>query len=55
MSFANFLDYHHFPVYSIMVLFLGAFLIVLTGKSKFLRNLIFRKYFINHLMLLIWL
>ncbi|MBQ3210278.1 MAG: hypothetical protein IJB09_02140 [Oscillospiraceae bacterium] len=40
MSFANFLDYHHFPVYSIMVLFLGAFLIVLFGKSKFMRNLI---------------
>ena len=40
MSFATFFDYHHFPIYSIMVLFLGAFLIVLTGKSKFLRNLI---------------
>ena len=40
MSFANFLDYHHFPVYSIMVLFLGAFLIVLFGKSKFMRNLL---------------
>ena len=40
MSFANFLDYHHFPIYSIMVLFLGAFLIVLFGKSKFMRNLL---------------
>lgn len=40
MSFANFLDYHHFPIYSIMVLFLGAFLIVLFGKNKFMRNLI---------------
>ena len=40
MSFANFLDYHHFPVYSIMVLFLGAFLIVLFGKNKFMRNLL---------------
>ena len=40
MSFANFLDYHHFPIYSIMVLFLGAFLIVLFGKNKFMRNLL---------------
>ena len=36
----SFLNYHHFPVYSIMVLFLGAFLIVLFGKNKFMRNLI---------------
>ena len=36
----NFFDYHHFPVYSVMVLFLGAFLIVLLGKNKTLRNLI---------------
>ena len=36
----NFFDYHHFPVYSIMVLFLGAFLIVLLGKNKTVRNLI---------------
>ena len=36
----SFLNYHHFPVYSIMVLFLGAFLIVLLGKNKFMRNLI---------------
>ena len=40
MSFANVLDDHHFPVYSIMVLFLGAFLIVLFGKNKFMRNLL---------------
>ena len=36
----SFLNYHHFPVYSVMVLFLGAFLIVLFGKNKFMRNLI---------------
>ena len=34
----SFFDYHHFPVYSIMVLFLGAFLIVMFGKSKAFRN-----------------
>ena len=26
MNFANMMDYHHFPIYSIMVLFLGAFI-----------------------------
>ena len=36
----SFLSYQHFPIYSVMALFLGAFLIVLFGKSKFLRNLI---------------
>ena len=36
----SFLNYHHFPVYSVMVLFLGAFLIVLFGKNKLMRNLI---------------
>ena len=36
----NFLNYQHFPIYSVMVLFLGAFLIVLCGKSKFLRGAI---------------
>ena len=36
----NFLNYTHFPVYSIMVLFLGAFLIVLLGKNKVARNII---------------
>jgi len=36
----NFLNYTHFPIYSIMVLFLGAFLIVLFGKNKALRNII---------------
>lgn len=37
---SNFLNYMHFPVYSVMVLFLGAFLIVLFGKNRFARNLI---------------
>lgn len=32
--------YHHFPVFSIMILFLGAFLVTVSGKSKFLRNVI---------------
>ena len=36
----SFLSYQHFPIYSVMALFLGAFLIVLFGKNKFLRNLI---------------
>ena len=34
------LNYQHFPIYSIMVLFLGAFLIVALGHNKTLRNLI---------------
>ena len=36
----SFLSYQHFPIYSVMALFLGAFLIVLFGKSKALRNII---------------
>ncbi len=36
----SFFDYHHFPVYSIMVLFLGAFLIILFGKNKTARNIL---------------
>lgn len=32
--------YQHFPIFSIMVLFLGAFLIVMFGRSKGLRNVI---------------
>ncbi len=36
----SFFDYHHFPVYSIMVLFLGAFLIVMLGHKKALRNIV---------------
>ncbi len=34
----NMLSYQHFPIYAIMVLFLGAFLIVLFGKNKFARH-----------------
>lgn len=30
--------YHHFPIFSIMVLFLGAFLVVMLGRNKFLRH-----------------
>ena len=30
----NLLSYTHFPVYSIMVLFLGAFLVVIAGKAR---------------------
>ena len=37
---SNFLNYIHFPIYSVMVLFLGAFLIVVLGRSKLLRNAI---------------
>lgn len=37
---SNFMNYIHFPIYSVMVLFLGAFLIVVLGKNKLLRNLI---------------
>lgn len=36
----SFFDYHHFPVYSIMLLFLGAFLIVIFGNRKNVRNII---------------
>ena len=32
------LSYQHFPIYAIMVLFLGAFLIVLFGKNKIVRH-----------------
>ena len=35
----NLLSYTHFPIYSIMVLFLGAFLVVIAGKSKALRHI----------------
>ena len=37
---SNILNYHHFPVYSIMVLFLGAFLIVMLGNKKAVRNIV---------------
>ena len=36
----SFLNYAHFPVYSVMVLFLGAFLVVVLGKNKIVRNCI---------------
>ena len=36
----NFLSYQHFPIYSVMALFLGAFLIVLFGKNKTLGTLL---------------
>ena len=34
------MNYQHFPVYSVMVLFLGAFLIVMFGRNRTLRNII---------------
>ena len=34
----NMLSLQHFPIYSVMVLFLGAFLIVVFGRSKFVRH-----------------
>ncbi len=37
---SNFFSYVHFPIYSVMVLFLGAFLIVVLGKNKIIRNII---------------
>lgn len=37
---AGFLNYSHFPVYSVMALFLGAFLVVVIGKNKTVRNII---------------
>ncbi|MBR0354443.1 MAG: hypothetical protein IJK35_03615 [Oscillospiraceae bacterium] len=36
----NVLSYQHFPIYAIMLLFLGAFLIVLLGKNRVLRHCI---------------
>ena len=33
MNFHYMMDYHHFPIYSVMVLFLGAFLIATTGSK----------------------
>ena len=36
----NWLSYQHFPIYAIMLLFLGAFLIVLLGKNRILRAMI---------------
>ena len=37
---SNFLNYQHFPVFSVMVLFLGAFLIVVLGRNKYIRGII---------------
>ena len=34
----NVLSYQHFPIYAIMLYFLGAFLIVLFGKNKIARH-----------------
>ena len=34
------LSYQHFPIYSIMVLFFGAFLVIMLGRNKALRNTI---------------
>ena len=34
------MNYQHFPVYSVMVLFLGAFLIIMFGRNKTFRNII---------------
>lgn len=34
------LSYQHFPIYSIMVLFLGAFMIVMLGRNKAVRNVL---------------
>ena len=34
------LSYQHFPIYAIMVLFFGAFLVIMLGRNKALRNTI---------------
>lgn len=39
-SVFNALSYQHFPIYAIMVLFLGAFLIVVFGGSRTARNIL---------------
>ena len=36
----SFTSYQHFPIYAIMALFLGAFLVVLAGRQKTLRKII---------------
>ena len=33
MNLMNLMDYHHFPIYSIMVLFLGAFIVAACGSK----------------------
>ena len=40
MNFASMLSYQHFPIYAIMVLFLGAFLVVLFGQNKIARHVL---------------
>ncbi|MBR5094355.1 MAG: hypothetical protein IK095_04605 [Oscillospiraceae bacterium] len=40
MNFMNFLDPRHFPIFTIMLYFLGAFLVVLFGKKRAARNII---------------
>ena len=40
MNFASMLSYQHFPIYAIMVLFLGAFLVVLFGNNKIARHVL---------------
>ena len=40
MNFMSFLNPQHFPIFTIMLYFLGAFLIVLFGKSRMARNII---------------
>ena len=39
-SVSNALSYQHFPIYAIMVLFLGAFLIVVFGGNRTVRNIL---------------
>ena len=39
-SVLNALSYQHFPIYAIMVLFLGAFLIVVFGGNRMARNIL---------------
>lgn len=39
-SVFNALSYQHFPIYAIMVLFLGAFLIVVFGGNRTARNIL---------------
>lgn len=40
MNTANLFNYQHFPIYAIMVLFLGAFIIVMLGNHKTVRNIV---------------
>ena len=40
MNFSDFLNPSHFPVYSVMSLFLGGFLVIVFGKHKTARNVV---------------